>query len=106
MCCRIERIVSKEGFVVLRLSGRIDGELVDTLRELITREKGGVAIDLTEVELADRKAVRLLAVSEANGIELRNCPTYIREWAARERDYAGAQLSGPKTGEGQDVEDL
>jgi hypothetical protein len=29
--------------------------------------------------------VRLLAFSEANGIELRNCPAYIREWVAKER---------------------
>jgi DNA-binding winged helix-turn-helix (wHTH) protein len=71
--------------VGLRISGRIDGEHVDTLRELIAQKKAGLAIDLTEVLLADRKAVRLLAASEANGIELRNCPAYIREWAVRTR---------------------
>ena len=27
----------------------------------------------------------LLALSEANGIELRHCPAYIREWITRER---------------------
>jgi hypothetical protein len=59
---------------------------VDTLRELLGREKDGVAIDLTEVILVDREAVRLLAISEADGIEIRNCPAYIREWISRERD--------------------
>jgi hypothetical protein len=29
--------------------------------------------------------VKLLALSKANGTELRNCPPYIREWVARER---------------------
>jgi anti-anti-sigma regulatory factor len=86
MSCKIERIVSPGAMVVLRISGRIDGEHVDTLRELIGQEKAGVAIDLTEVLLVDREAVRLLAASEANGIELRNCPAYIREWTARKRD--------------------
>jgi hypothetical protein len=86
MSCKIERIVSGEDIIVLRVSGRIDEEHVDTLRELVAQEKAGIAIDLTEVVLADREAVRLLSASEANGIELRNCPAYIREWVARERE--------------------
>jgi len=106
MSCRIERLGSEEDFVVLRASGRIHGEHVDTLRELVGQEKGGVAIDLTEVILVDREAVRLLALSEANGIELRNCPAYIREWVARERTRTDAELSDPKTGEEHDIEDL
>ena len=86
MSCRIERVVDGEDFVVLRVSGRIDGENVDTLREVIGQEKGSVALDLTEVRLVDREAVRLLAVCEGNGIELRNCAAYIRAWVTREGD--------------------
>ena len=44
-----------------------------------------VALDLTEVKLVDRDAVTLLARTEGNGIELRNCPAYIRGWVTRER---------------------
>jgi hypothetical protein len=33
----------------------------------------------------DREAVKLLAVSESTGAELRNCLTYILEWITRER---------------------
>lgn len=44
-----------------------------------------VAIELAEVELVDREAVMLLAQAEAEGIELRSCPTYIREWITKER---------------------
>jgi hypothetical protein len=90
MNCKIERIVAAEEAVVLRVSGRIDGEHVDMLRESIAQERAGVAIDLTEVILAAREAVRLLAISEANGAELRNCPAYIREWVARERNRTSA----------------
>ena len=60
------------------------GEDLDVLR--IALEEGRVvALDLTEVELADRDAVTFLARNERNGIELRHCPAYIREWVTRER---------------------
>jgi anti-anti-sigma regulatory factor len=83
MTCRIDRL-SIEDTVVLRISGRIKGEDQDVLRTAL--EEGRViALDLTEVELADRDAVTLLVRTERNGIELRHCPPYIREWVTRER---------------------
>ena len=54
------------------------------LRGVLEQESGGFAIDLKNVLLVDREAVKLLALSEANGTELRNCPPYIREWVTRE----------------------
>ena len=71
--------------MVLFVSGRITGEHVDMLRGVLEQESGGFAIDLKNVLLVDREAVKLLALSEANGTELRNCPPYIREWVTRER---------------------
>ena len=56
------------------------------LRGVLERESGGFAIDLTNVLLVDREAVKLLALSEAKGTELRNCPPYVREWIKRERE--------------------
>lgn len=85
MAFRIERLVGEEDITVLRVSGRIDAEHVDTLREVLKQERGKVAIDLTEVALINREAVRFLARSEADGVELRNCADYIREWVDRER---------------------
>ena len=75
--------------MVLRMIGRIDCTYVATLRELMEREKtrkGELAIDLTEVTLVSREAVDALAVAEANGIELRNCPSYVREWVSRAKE--------------------
>ena len=83
MTCRIDRALIEQG-VVLRISGRITGEDLDVLRTAL-EEGRVVALDLTEVELADRDAVTLLARTERNGIELRHCPAYIREWVTRER---------------------
>ena len=85
MSCRIDRVVGAEHLVVLFISGRITGEHVDTLRGVLEQESGGLAIDLKNVLLVDREAVKLLALKEANGTELRNCPPYIREWVTRER---------------------
>ena len=93
MSCRIDRIVSAENFVVLLISGRITGEHVDMLRGVLEQESGGFAIDLKNVLLVDREAVKLLALSEANGTELRNCPPYIREWVARERAQTNTDTS-------------
>ena len=84
MTCRIDRLPLEQG-VVLRVSGRITGEDLDVLRTAL-EEGRVVALDLTEVELADRDAVTLLARTESSGIELRHCPAYIREWVTRERD--------------------
>jgi hypothetical protein len=85
MSCRIDRRVSAENLVVLFISGRITGEHVDMLRGVLEQESDGFAIDLKNVLLVDREAVKLLALSEANGTELRNCPPYVREWVTRER---------------------
>jgi hypothetical protein len=57
MSCRIERTIDEKRIVVLSVSGRIHGENV--------REKDRLALDLTEVILVGREAVRLPAVSEA-----------------------------------------
>jgi hypothetical protein len=83
MTCRIDRVFIEQS-VVLRISGRIVGEDLDVLRTAL-EEGPVVALDLTEVELADRDAVTVLARTERNGIELRHCPAYIREWVTRER---------------------
>jgi hypothetical protein len=83
MTCRIDRLSNEQG-LVLRISGRFTGEGLNVLRTAL-EEHRVVAIDLTEVELVDRDVVMLLARTEGNGIDLRHCPAYIREWVTRER---------------------
>jgi len=89
MTCRIERVLTPDGVVVLRMIGRIDCTYVATLLELMEREKtrkSALAMDLTEITLVSREAVDALALAEANGIELRNCPSYVREWVSRAKE--------------------
>jgi hypothetical protein len=85
MTCRIERVGSGEGVVILRMCGQIADQDVDLLRALLERETRAPVLDLKDILLVDRGAVQLLALSESNGTELRNCPPYIREWVTRER---------------------
>ena len=105
MSCRIDRVVSADNLVVLFISGQITGEHVDILRGVLEQESGGFAIDLKNVLLVDREAVKLLALSEANGTELRNCPPYIREWVTRERAETHGRPSEQGLEEREDIED-
>src|SRR6202023_3340603 len=105
MSCRIDRVVSAESLVVLFVSGRITGEHVDMLRSVLEQEWGVFAIDLKNVHLVDREAVKLLALNETNGTELRNCPPYIREWVTRERAETHARLSEQGLEGEEDIED-
>jgi anti-anti-sigma regulatory factor len=89
MVCKIERVVSPDGSLVFRVSGRIDGAYVEVLQELAENEKTAgcsLALDLTELTVVSLEAVRALSVAEANGIELRNCPAYVREWISQVRE--------------------
>ena len=84
MTCRIDRVSTEQG-LLLCISGWLTAEDLEIVRtELDGRHV--VAVALAEVELVDREAVKVLAQAEANGIELKNCPAYIREWIMRERD--------------------
>ena len=85
MTFKIQRSV-KEDIVTFTLSGRIKAEEVAELQRLfeVERQDHRIVLDLKEVKLADKDAVRFLAGCEANGIQLENCPAYIREWIVRE----------------------
>ena len=89
MTCKIDRVLTADGFIVLRVSGRVDCAYVAVLQELIENDKtakGRLALDLTDVTVVSLEAVRALAGAEANEIELRNCPAYVREWISRVRE--------------------
>ena len=77
----------KNGEFVINVSGRMDVENLGELRALFRSEGQGrrIVLNLVELTLVDQDAVRFLESCEADGIELRNCPTYIREWITRER---------------------
>ena len=75
---------------VFTISGRLDADNVNELSQLVDAEPGGVLVlDLMDLVLADRNAVRLLRQYEASRrAVLRNCPAYVRRWMAGENDQA------------------
>ena len=84
MSFRIERLVSEENAIVFIVCGRLDIECLNTLKELIEAEDAKIVLDLSEVTLAGRDAATFLAVCELKGIELRNCPPFLRGWIDNE----------------------
>jgi hypothetical protein len=85
MSCRIDRVADHDDIAALWVSGQITKQEMDTLRNVIEGEANAVTLDLKNVDLVDREAVKFLAQRELNGSVLRNCSPYIREWVTRER---------------------
>jgi hypothetical protein len=71
--------------VTVRLSGRIEEDHIAEIQAEIRRYHPRLAFDLGEATLVDREVVCFLAAQEMDGVELIDCPRYIREWIARER---------------------
>ena len=75
------------GEVVFRLSGRMGAENVGELERLFSAEAGSrrTVLDLEDLTLVDQDAVSFLRRCEADSLQLRNCPAYIRKWITGER---------------------
>jgi hypothetical protein len=105
MTFRIDRLAIEDDREIVRISGRVAPENLELLRNVLN-ESRVVAIDLKNVLLIDREGVKLLVVAEAKGVELRNCPAYVREWIARERAQINrdpSEQEPPTTGDVEDV---
>ena len=68
------------------LSGLTDAEHVPELKGLFDCDYRNIILDLRDVRLADRDAVRSLRGCEADGMKLENCPAYVRGWMDRAKD--------------------
>src|SRR5246127_2534445 len=86
MTLRID-ISDESDQVVFTLTGRIQAEQISELQALVKSDlpDHNLVLDLKEVKLVDRDAVRFLAEIEAQGARLRNCSAFVREWICRER---------------------
>jgi anti-anti-sigma regulatory factor len=74
------------GGVVLKLSGRMDAENLGELEAMLDAESDdNIALELKDLTLVDQDVVRFLRRCETEGIHLRDCPAYIREWINGQR---------------------
>jgi anti-anti-sigma regulatory factor len=78
---------SSNGQVVLALSGQIDDQDITELETQIRSEEKGrsIVLDLKDLTLVSRDAIGFLEGCEADGVTLRNCAAYVREWITRQR---------------------
>ena len=76
------------GHVVFAVSGRLEADSLRELSELLAAESStrAVTLELEDLVLVDRDAVGFLRTCAEKGIELRNCPRYIRTWMASDGD--------------------
>lgn len=84
MVLRIES-TSHGHLKILRLSGRLQTEDLEQLKAQIESSNQKIVLDLEELKLVDRDSVSFLAACETNGVRLRQCSRYIRNWIAREK---------------------
>jgi hypothetical protein len=69
----------------LLLSGRIQSDRIACIRSAMNDGCTPQILDLSEVTLVDVGVVHFLIRCEDEGMELAQCPPYVREWMARER---------------------
>ena len=91
MTFRVQRSAVDDA-VVLVLSGDIAGDHTADLETLVRADGNSpVVLDLKDVSVVDRAGVLLLARSEDRGATLVNCPSYVRDWIHRERQFAHSE---------------
>jgi hypothetical protein len=77
---RIQRSM-RSAAIIFALSGELDNEHIERLRELLEGENQSlILLDLEDVTLAGREAVEFLGRLEAAGVGIVNCPEYVRTW--------------------------
>jgi hypothetical protein len=76
----------------LLLSGRIQSDRIECIRSAMNDGCARKILDLSEVTLVNVVVVRFLISCEDEGIEIVQCPRYVREWIVRER-AEGAQIA-------------
>jgi hypothetical protein len=83
---RIQRTANGE--VVFTLSGQLGEDDTAELETLITSEAKGrpIVLDLKDLTLVGPDAIGFLERWEADGIALKNCAGYVREWITRSRN--------------------
>jgi len=84
---RIDR--SANGHVVFALSGRMQTEHIEQVRQLLLAEALGrrLMINLRDVTLINRDVATFLDECEAKGIKLECCPLHVRSWIDQEKGW-------------------
>jgi anti-anti-sigma regulatory factor len=75
--------------ITLLLNGKFSEDAIPELAHSLSTAKVGhdrVFLDLSEVTLVDRYAVRYFSEQASADVKLVNCPIYLRRWIAQVSD--------------------
>jgi ABC-type transporter Mla MlaB component len=78
------------GRLRLALSGSVNADVLPEINEFVDHGRHcseKVELDLSEVTLIDRMAARFFARQLRSGVELIDCPSYLKHWILRESTY-------------------
>ena len=79
------KIEKKADSPEIKLIGQIECDVLETLKEELQDSNPATILDLEEVTLVDVDAIRFLRDCEIEGMSIRNCSQYIRNWIQLER---------------------
>lgn len=75
------------GGLTLTLIGRVSVDVLPEIDRQVDRGRrtlGRVSLDLSEVTLIDRTAAQFFVEQQERGVELVDCPSYLKHWITRE----------------------
>jgi hypothetical protein len=73
--------------IIFRLSGRMRIDGLFELKRQLDGVRAKPVLDLQEVAHVDLDVIHFLGSCVQDGVELRNCALYIREWIRREQGH-------------------
>jgi hypothetical protein len=81
---------------VFTVSVRMDSESIAELERVFRSEANDcrMILDLKDLTLANQDAINFLERCEADGITLKNCPAYVREWIISQKSTRAKPLRG------------
>lgn len=85
MTFKIETMAERHR-TTFKLSGQIQQDDLGGLKAQMQVSAPLVVLDLEEVSLVDVSVIQFLGDCETEGMKIRNCSAYIREWIQRERN--------------------
>ena len=79
---------ARGSFTVFILISQIEKEAIAELRRVFECQTDyrDIILDLKDVSVIDRDVMHFFVRCEADGVNLENCPAYVREWMEREKD--------------------
>jgi hypothetical protein len=81
---------SQSNSMTLAVAGKVNADSIAEIGRFIEkgrRNRKQVVLDLSEVTLLDRAAARFFGETVKRGVEVVNCPLYIKHWISPETSH-------------------